>query len=104
MCVLTIICLTNLYVSAEVQAAQPVVKTNAYELRQMGDIRPELFEGPWCADHYCKGPVGEMRVGLRLELPERWRAEVGVVHRSYITEGDRGYEVPFIKIEWRPFK
>lgn len=82
-------CLANLYLSAEVQPGQQVEKN---------------LEGPWCENHWCRGPVGDVRIGMRAYLPNGWQMDYGVMHRSYIMEHDRGYEGVFIKIEWRPFQ
>lgn len=105
MCVLSVVCLSGLFLRADIQAGQPVTKGPVYAKPVAGSaMNWRLSEGPWCYDHFCEGPVGEARLGLRLDLPERWQVEFGVLHRSYIQEPDRGYEVPFVTVEWRPFK
>lgn len=85
-------CLANLYVSGQIEKGQ--------EVRQLS----QGAEGTWCQDHICSGPVGVLTLGMRVNVTRSLTLEYGILHKSYITEGDRGYEVPFAKLEWRPFQ
>lgn len=83
-------CLANLYVNLEV--SQP--KFNA-----------QYEEGYFCTDHYCKGPLTEVKLGMRVEISKHWELDYGFKHSSFVLEpNDKGQNIPFIKVEWRPFK
>jgi hypothetical protein len=89
-CLITLFSPSNLYVTGQV-------------LAPLSDSRPHN-EGMWCNKGWCRGPVGEMRVGFRAELTTTIEIDLGVAHRSYIADGDRGYEAAFASLTWRPFR
>ncbi len=62
------------------------------------------YEGAWCTRRFCRGPVGELRMGFRAELTDSLEIDLGLTHRSYVQEGDRGQEYAFASLTWRPFR
>lgn len=63
------------------------------------------YEGRWCGDRFCTGPVGRLRVGVEVALPSGWRLNYGIEHTSTIsTTRDVGDEYPFVSLSWRPFR
>lgn len=67
--------------------------------------RMENNEGYWCRNHECRGPLAELRVGVHVELPKGWRLDYGLLHRSFPFEKyDKGLNVPFVSLEWRPWR
>jgi hypothetical protein len=91
---LLIVCLlfdpSNLYVTGQVFA--PL------------DNSRDQNEGMWCNKGWCRGPIGEMRIGFRSAVTDSLELDLGVYHRSYIADGDRGYESAYASLTWRPFK
>jgi hypothetical protein len=71
-------------------------------------IQQPLYEGAWCGNekigHYCQGPRVELSLGLSVTLSERFTADYGLRHSSYIAESDRGVESVFVRVTWRPGK
>ena len=63
----------------------------------------QTYEGAWCDTHWCRGAVGELKLGLRAEVYLGLELDVGVRHVSYIEEGDRGSESAYVSVTWRPF-
>jgi len=63
------------------------------------------YEGRWCRDRWCTGPVGTFRLGYEADLPNGWRIDLGLKHVSTIsTTRDRGTEYPFVAVTYRPFR
>lgn len=81
---------SNLYVTGQV-------------FTPLNDSR-EHNEGMWCSKGWCRGPIGEMRIGFRSELTTTLEIDLGITHRSYIADGDRGYEAAYASVTWRPFR
>ncbi len=79
--------LSNLYITTEV-------------------VQPERhgYEGAWCKTHFCKGPRGDVYVGMVVEVSDGVVLNYGVKHESFIEEGDRGFESGFVSLTWRPIK
>lgn len=85
---------SQLYVSGEIDFTPPPVR-----------FADGLYEGRWCRDRFCTGPVGKLRVGVTVDLPEGWTLQYGIEHVSTIsTTRDRGAEYPFASLTWRPFR
>ncbi len=80
----------NVYVTAELYAPQPFLRS----------------EGRYCIhqDRYCRGPVGEVRIGVTADLPKGWTLNYGVKHVSFVFENDGGDNGPFLGFTWRPLK
>jgi hypothetical protein len=69
-------------------------------------IQQPKYEGAWCGHkkigHYCNGPRVEMSLGMTVTISERFTADYGLRHSSYLLEGDRGVESVFVRLSWRP--
>lgn len=64
-----------------------------------------LYEGRWCEDRFCTGPVGTLRIGVDVALPKGWHLNYGIKHTSTVsTARDRGAEYPYLSLTWRPFR
>lgn len=84
-------CLMNLYVTGEIKA------NPGYDMWRN--------EGYWCMDHRCEGPLAEIRIGMAVQLPKGWELDYGFLHQSFPMEnGDKGMNVPFVSLTWRPFR
>ncbi len=62
------------------------------------------WEGAWCTKRFCRGPVGELRIGLKAPVTRTLELDLGITHRSYIQEGDRGQESLYAAVTWRPWR
>lgn len=56
------------------------------------------------ARHWCRGVMGELKIGMRIELTPRFDLDYGVRHSSFLTENDRGDESAFLSVSWRPLR
>lgn len=63
-----------------------------------------LYEGRWCEDRFCTGPVGTLKIGVEITMPNGWRLDYGFKHTSAIRENDRGMEYPYLSLTWRPLR
>ena len=79
--------------------------SNAYlTVGVSSQLQADPDEGRWCADHYCRGPLGELRIGMRVEISPRFELDYGLRHTSFIKDNDRGEESFYASVTWRPFK
>ncbi len=67
-------------------------------------VTSAVGEGAWCRNHWCRGPQGEARIGLRADLTRSLELDAGLMHRSFIREDDRGVESVYLTLTWRPFR
>lgn len=61
-------------------------------------------EGRWCANHFCKGPLGELKIGMLVEVNPRLEIDYGFRHTSFVKDNDTGEESVFASVTWRPFR
>jgi hypothetical protein len=87
-CTIAVFCLSNLYITGELTQ-----QNRAW------------MEGSWCRTHWCRGPQAELTIGMKWYVTEHVVVDYGLKHTSFISEpDDRGQEVPFVSLTWRPFK
>ncbi len=69
------------------------------------NAHPSNYEGAWCWDHWCRGPIGEVKLGLVVELNGTLDLDVGVLHRSFPLEPyDEGTNGAYAVLTWRPWR
>lgn len=61
------------------------------------------YEGAWCNNHWCRGPMGSLEIGHSTEIGHGLTLSYRVKHVSFIEETDRGYESFGLDLVWRPF-
>lgn len=67
-------------------------------------LQADPQEGRWCANHFCRGTLGELKLGMVVEISPGISLDYGIRHTSFIKEGDRGEESVFASMTWRPFR
>lgn len=88
---------STVYVAAQMDFAP------AMERHGAGDTL--RFEGAWCGEKWCRGPLATLRIGVRMELTETLTLDYGYQHKSFINDSDdKGFNAPFAGLTWRPFK
>ena len=92
-------CLINLLSLCVFDPSGVYLAANAYAIANQ-----EPFAGHWCTDHRCKGPIGELKLGVRVDLTQNFELHYGLRHESFILEKDRGEESAFVGLTWRPFR
>lgn len=81
--------LSNVYVTTEVQA----------------NVTTTPWQGYWCGNEWCRGPIGVVRLGTTLDLTPRMRMDFGAMHSSFIsTSNDHGRESLYLSVTWHPFR
>lgn len=63
-----------------------------------------LWEGRWCENRFCQGPIGTIRIGVQVPVSSTLILEYGFKHQSFILEDDRGEESLFVSGTWRPWR
>lgn len=62
-------------------------------------------EGRWCATRWCSGPMGMMRLGVKVDVTSNLQLDYGLLHTSFVnTTRDRGVESAYFNLTWRPFR
>lgn len=90
-CLLAIACLLapdNLYVTGQLFAP----------------ITHQYREGAWCRNHWCEGPMADLRIGMRAPLTSAMELDFGIRHVSFVSESDRGHESAYVSVTWRPWR
>lgn len=65
---------------------------------------PLHIEGYWCGDHWCRGPLASLRLGMVIQLKQGLEVDLGLRHQSFIHDDDRGQEGAFVSFTYRPFR
>lgn len=86
-------CMANLYVNVEVTEPQKV------------HFSSDHSEGNWCDHHWCRGPIGTLKIGMPIKIQDNMVVYYGVKHTSFITEPhDKGQNSWFVSVTWMPFR
>lgn len=61
-------------------------------------------QGYWCGEHWCRGPLMDVRLGFQGAVSDTIELDLGVRHTSFAMEDDRGRESVYVSLTWRPFR
>lgn len=79
--------------------------SNLYATAGLSDqLRADPDEGRWCDDHFCRGPMAELKIGMTVEVSPKIQFDYGLRHTSFINDNDRGEESAYLSVTWRPFR
>lgn len=68
-------------------------------------VRASDWEGRWCKTTWCRGPMGVLRLGTRIDLSSTIDLDIGLTHTSFVnTAQDGGTESAYLTLTWRPFR
>lgn len=65
----------------------------------------QCYETAYCVRPAYSGPIGTLKLGVAAPLTKRITLDYGLEHRSYTnTNRDKGQELAFVTLTWRPFR
>lgn len=93
-------CLINLVAFCLLDPSKVYVRAEMY-----APTHASQFEGRWCKNHWCRGPMGVLRLGIEIDITRELQLDVGYQHQSDIQDfHDRGEESPYLSLTWRPWR